>query len=150
MPHHLPKTNPPNTSSGIAKPKKSTQATQKIKKTIVKNKKFSSLYWRIVSLFDLIQGYDLPMTAVVMAGGYGTRLRPLTEDLPKPMIPVDGQPIMERIVGQLRDAGVRRVNVTTHYKKEVISEHFGDGRSFGEGSGCYRHAPLSAEGLGIA
>lgn len=85
----------------------------------------------IALLRNLVKARDLPMSAVVMAGGYGTRLRPLTEDLPKPMIPVDGQPIMERIVGQLRDAGVRRVNVTTHYKKEVISEHFGDGRSFG-------------------
>ena len=85
----------------------------------------------IALLRNLAKPRDLPVSAVVMAGGYGTRLRPLTEGLPKPMMPVDGRPIMERILEQLRDAGVRRVSITTHYKKEMISEHFGDGQDFG-------------------
>ena len=54
IPHHLPKTNPENTSSGIAKPNNKIQIIQKIKKTIVKNKKFSVLYFKIMSLFNLI------------------------------------------------------------------------------------------------
>ena len=54
IPHHFPKTNPENTKSGIAKPKSNTQIMQKIKKTIVKNKKFSFLYFKMSSLFSLI------------------------------------------------------------------------------------------------
>ena len=67
----------------------------------------------------------------MMAGGFGTRLRPLTEDLPKPMLPLGSRPLLELIVEQLRDAGIRRLNVATHYKGEVISEHFKDGQDFG-------------------
>ena len=66
-----------------------------------------------------------------MAGGLGTRLMPLTEDLPKPMLPVGGRPLMEHIIEQLQQAGIRRVHVSTHYKPEKIIEHFGDGQAFG-------------------
>ena len=82
-------------------------------------------------LSDLVKEYELPLTAVVMAGGYGTRLRPLTEELPKPMLPVGDRPLLELIIEQLRQAGVRRLNLTTHYKAELIAQHFGDGRDFG-------------------
>jgi NDP-sugar pyrophosphorylase family protein len=71
------------------------------------------------------------LEAVIMAGGKGARLRPLTEDLPKPMLPVGGRPLMERIVEQLQQAGIRQVNVMTHYKPEKIIQHFGDGRDYG-------------------
>lgn len=82
-------------------------------------------------LSDLVKEYELPLRAVVMAGGYGTRLRPLTEEIPKPMLPVGDRPLLERIIQQLREAGIRRVNLTTHYKGEIIAQHFGDGRDFG-------------------
>ena len=85
----------------------------------------------LVTLRELIADDTLPIQAVVMAGGSGTRLRPLTENLPKPMVPVGGRPMLERIIEQLRDAGVSRVMVTTHYKSELISNHFGDGHGFG-------------------
>ena len=85
----------------------------------------------VALLSDLVKGYELPMAAVIMAGGYGNRLRPLTEDLPKPMLPVGDKPLMERVVEQLRAAGIRRVNVTTHYQPEAITQHFGDGERFG-------------------
>lgn len=85
----------------------------------------------LVLLNDLVPTNELPLQAVIMAGGLGTRLRPLTEDLPKPMLPVNGRPLMERIIEQLQQAGIRRVNVTTHYKPEKIIEFFGDGRAFG-------------------
>jgi dTDP-glucose pyrophosphorylase/CBS domain-containing protein len=85
----------------------------------------------LVMLDDLIPTQDLQLQAVIMAGGLGTRLRPLTEDLPKPMLPVGGKPLMELVIEQLRQVGIRRVNVTTHYKPEKISEHFGDGSAFG-------------------
>jgi len=73
----------------------------------------------------------LPLEAVIVAGGFGTRLRPLTEDLPKPMLPVGGRPLIELIIEQLRQAGIHRVNVTTHYCSDKITSHFGDGREFG-------------------
>jgi NDP-sugar pyrophosphorylase family protein len=68
---------------------------------------------------------------MVMAGGYGTRLRPLTDETPKPMLPIGSRPLLELIVSQLRDAGIRKVNLATHYKSEVITEHFKDGSDFG-------------------
>lgn len=80
---------------------------------------------------DLAPPEELQLQAVIMAGGLGTRLRPLTENLPKPMLPVDGKPLMERVIEQLRQAGIRRMNITTHFKPEKIIDHFGDGRAFG-------------------
>ncbi len=71
------------------------------------------------------------LQAVIMAGGPGSRLRPLTEEVPKPMLPIGGRPLMEIIIEQLRDAGIHRVNVTTHHRREKITGHFGDGRNFG-------------------
>ncbi len=82
-------------------------------------------------LSELVREYELPLRAVVMAGGFGTRLRPLTEDLPKPMLPLGSRPLLELIVEQLREAGIKRLNVATHYKGDVISEHFKDGQDFG-------------------
>jgi dTDP-glucose pyrophosphorylase/CBS domain-containing protein len=85
----------------------------------------------IAFLSELVKEYELPLRAVVMAGGYGTRLLPLTHDLPKPMLPVGDRPLLELIVEQLRGAGIRKVNFTTHYKGEVIADHFKDGQEFG-------------------
>jgi dTDP-glucose pyrophosphorylase len=82
-------------------------------------------------LDELLPAAVPDMQAVIMAGGQGVRLRPLTEDLPKPMLPVGGRPLLEHIVEQLCQAGIKRVNLTTHYKPERIVEHFGDGSAFG-------------------
>jgi len=71
------------------------------------------------------------MQAVVMAGGYGKRLLPLTEKVPKPMLPVGERPLLELIIQQLRKAGIHDVNLTTHYLPESISGHFGNGEHFG-------------------
>ena len=80
---------------------------------------------------DLVRAYELPLTAVVMAGGFGTRLRPLTDTTPKPMLPIGDRPMLERTIEQLKNTGIRRVSLTTHYKADVISDHFGDGKDFG-------------------
>lgn len=85
----------------------------------------------VAVLADLIHERDLPISAVVMAGGYGVRLLPLTENVPKPMLPVGDQPVMEHILKQLNSAGINRVNVTTHYLPKIIEDHFGDGSRFG-------------------
>lgn len=101
----------------------------------------------IAILEELVREYELPLTAVVMAGGLGTRLRPLTDETPKPMLPVGGKPVLEHIVEALRSCGIRRVNLTTHFRPEVISDHFGDGREFGiEISYVHEDEPLGTAG----
>jgi len=80
---------------------------------------------------DLFQSDGLQMEAVIMAGGFGKRLRPLTVDTPKPMLPVGGQPLLERIIGRMSRAGIQRINVTTHHSPQKIMSHFGDGSEFG-------------------
>jgi len=74
---------------------------------------------------------ELPVSAVVMAGGYGARLRPMTDAAPKPMLKVGDKPLIEHVVGQLRDSGIRDVCVTTHYRADQIREHLGDGSGHG-------------------
>ena len=85
----------------------------------------------LVMLAELMPDQFLPLQAVIMAGGTGTRLRPLTEDLPKPMLPVGDRPLMEVIIEQLRQTGIGRVNITTHYLPDKITEYFGNGENFG-------------------
>jgi dTDP-glucose pyrophosphorylase/CBS domain-containing protein len=82
-------------------------------------------------LRDLVEVEGPPLRAVVMAGGFGTRLGELTRDTPKPMLPVGDRPLLERIIEQLRDAGIEHVNLTTHYRGDEIARHFGDGRNLG-------------------
>jgi mannose-1-phosphate guanylyltransferase len=71
------------------------------------------------------------LEAVLLVGGQGTRLRPLTVTTPKPMLPVAGLPCTEHQIARARDAGVTRVVLGTSYKPEVFLEHFGDGSRFG-------------------
>jgi dTDP-glucose pyrophosphorylase len=80
---------------------------------------------------DLVTEPETTMSAVIMAGGFGKRLLPLTEQTPKPMLPVGNRPLLERTIRQLRRAGIREVNLTTHYQPESIVRHFGDGQEFG-------------------
>jgi mannose-1-phosphate guanylyltransferase/phosphomannomutase len=71
------------------------------------------------------------MKAVVMAGGEGTRLRPLTSNQPKPMVPVVGKPCMEHIVELLRGNGINDVIVTVAFLPQAIRSYFGDGEPLG-------------------
>ena len=71
------------------------------------------------------------MKAVVMAGGEGSRLRPLTIGRPKPMVPIVNAPVMEHIFGLLRRHGITEVVVTLQYLAYVIQDYFGDGSEFG-------------------
>ncbi len=70
------------------------------------------------------------MRAVLMAGGTGTRLRPLTCDLPKPMVPILNRPITEHIINLLKRHGIKEVIATLHYLPDVIRDYFGDGSDF--------------------
>lgn len=82
-------------------------------------------------LRELLGAEERPSWAVVMAGGRGVRLRPITDTLPKPMITVAGRPILERIVLHLVGHGVRRVYLSVNYLAPIIEQHFGDGERFG-------------------
>ncbi len=69
--------------------------------------------------------------AVILAAGRGTRMRELTDDLPKPMIPVRGKPILQHIAEGLRSAGVDRLLLIVGYREDVVRDFFGDGSKFG-------------------
>lgn len=71
------------------------------------------------------------MEAVILAGGKGTRLRPYTTTLPKPLVPVGDRPILEIVLAQLRAAGVRKVTMAVNHLADLIMAFFGDGRKFG-------------------
>ena len=79
-------------------------------------------------------GYTRPVasisirTALVLAGGRGERLRPLTDDRPKPMVPVNGVPILEHHLRWLRDNGIARAVLLTGYRHEAIDEYFASSR----------------------
>jgi mannose-1-phosphate guanylyltransferase/phosphomannomutase len=71
------------------------------------------------------------MKAVVMAGGEGTRLRPLTSNQPKPMVPIVGKPCMEHILELLREHGFRDIVITVAFLPQAIRSYFGDGEPMG-------------------
>ena len=85
----------------------------------------------LITLKELIPQDDVPIKAVIMAGGLGTRLRPLTNSTPKPLLPVGDRPLMELIIGQLKRTGVDQVSISTNYQSEKIMEYFGDGSDLG-------------------
>src|SRR5579871_4023917 len=68
---------------------------------------------------------------VILAGGMGTRLRARLGDLPKPMIPVAGKPLLEHQVELARAVGFTDVIFFVHYRADLIEQHFGDGQKFG-------------------
>lgn len=81
------------------------------------------------------------MKSIIMAGGKGTRLYPLTKRVPKPMVPLLDRPVMEYIVELLDQHGFGDITVTLCYLPEVIRHHFGDGRAFGVRM-HYAHEPI--------
>ncbi len=71
------------------------------------------------------------MKAVVMAGGFGTRIQPLTHSCPKPMLPIVNRPMMEHTMMTLKDLGITEFIVLLYFKPEIIKEYFKDGSDFG-------------------
>src|SRR2546429_6760827 len=87
------------------------------------------------------------LKAVVLAGGEGTRLAPYTRILPKPLLPIGDRPILEIIIGQLRDSGVTQIVLATGYLSGLIEAYFGDGAAFGvEIEYAREAAPLGTAG----
>lgn len=90
--------------------------------------------WMLLGLHtlrDLLGTGKRPNAAVIMAGGKGTRLRPLTESIPKPMISVAGRPMLERLVLHLVGAGITELYISINFLGHMVEEHFGDGSAFG-------------------
>jgi dTDP-glucose pyrophosphorylase len=85
----------------------------------------------LVLIDDLIGATEKPNWVVLMAGGLGARLRPLTESVPKPMLVVRGKPILESILENLVNEGFRKFYVSVNYRADMIMHHFGDGSSWG-------------------
>ena len=69
--------------------------------------------------------------AVILVGGQGTRLRPLTLSAPKPMLPTAGLPFLTHLLARIAEAGINHVVLGTSFKAEVFEEHFGDGSELG-------------------
>lgn len=86
---------------------------------------------RVHLLREIVGGPERTNTAVILAGGRGTRLRAVTGDLPKPMVPVAGRPILERIVLHLVGSGIADIRLAVGYGADVIERHFEDGARFG-------------------
>jgi dTDP-glucose pyrophosphorylase len=80
---------------------------------------------------DLVRPETSQEPVVVMAGGEGVRLRPLTDDTPKPMLPVGNRPLLETVLDKISQAGFRRVFMAVNYRAELIEQHFGDGNAHG-------------------
>ena len=82
---------------------------------------------RIFLLEELIKPMKRPNPVVIMAGGEGKRLRPLTNNCPKPMLRVGGKPLLEIILEQCIDGGFQQFYLSVNYLKNQIQDHFGDG-----------------------
>ena len=94
-------------------------------------------YSHLIHLMDLEQGNTQACGkpgfsyAVIMAGGEGTRLRPLTEAIPKPMVRIGGVPLLERQIQRLAKVGINRAYISVNYLGHMIEDYFQDGRDFG-------------------
>ncbi len=83
------------------------------------------------SLKDFLTPLEHPNLVVLMAGGLGSRLMPLTEDCPKPLLCVGGKPILQIILESFVRSGFRRFAISVNYKAEMVERHFGDGSAWG-------------------
>jgi dTDP-glucose pyrophosphorylase len=85
----------------------------------------------IVHIEDFTAEKNNVHCAVIMAGGEGKRLRPITEDTPKPMVKVGGKPILEKIIDCLAKSEISNIYISLNYKADLIEEYFKDGSGFG-------------------
>jgi len=85
----------------------------------------------IITRTDLTISPDLPYQAVIMVGGLGSRLGDLTSTCPKPLLPVGGRPVLETLLLNLKNAGIREIHLAVNYKSEMIEDYFGNGQKIG-------------------
>jgi len=93
--------------------------------------------------------YDNPV--FLMAGGFGLRLQPITNNIPKPLLRIDGKPLLESILNQFVDAGFHNFYISIHYKADMIRNYFGDGKKWNVSiKYVYEESPLGTAGaLGL-
>lgn len=122
-----------NTSPLVADAEMSSRELSRMMKTagitaipIVQDGKVAGL--KTLQHINECKQYDNPV--FIMAGGFGTRLRPLTDNCPKPMLKIGDKPILETLIRSFVRAGFRNLYISTHYMPEIIRDHFGDGDAF--------------------
>jgi len=97
---------------------------------------------------NLIEAVAYENPVVLMAGGFGKRLRPLTDDTPKPLLKVGSKPILETILEQFVNSGFKNFYISTHYKAEMLEEYFGDGKKWGvDITYIHEQEPLGTAGM---
>lgn len=85
---------------------------------------------RLETIDDTQTRFHAPTDVVLMAGGFGKRLHPLTQDIPKPMLPLGKKPILENIIEEFVGQGFNNFYISLHYKSNIIQDYFGDGQNF--------------------
>jgi len=76
-------------------------------------------------------GTNVPKQALILAGGKGTRLTPITREIPKPLVPLHGKPVLEYSLDLFKKFGIKDILISIGFKGEKIKEYFGDGKRFG-------------------
>ncbi len=99
--------------------------------TLVDNNKIQNRSHAVSVLLRKALGDQMPKKALILCGGKGTRLRPITYEIPKVMIPVQGKTIVEHLFGMFKKFGVRDIVLSVGYLKEKVKDYFGDGLRFG-------------------
>ena len=103
------------------------------------------------TLQSLIEKKKFNNPVFLMAGGFGKRLAPLTDNTPKPLLKVGNKPILENVINQFIDAGFYNFYISTHYRAEMVQEYFGDGSNLNVSiKYIYENEPLGTAGsLGL-
>ena len=101
----------------------------------------------IIMLDELVQSELKQNRAVILAGGQGSRLRPLTDEIPKPLLKIGGRSILDIQVDNFVSQGFQDLVVAVHYKADMIKAHLGEGESFGCSISYFeKHSPLGTAG----
>jgi len=116
-------------SSNSSKKAKTLMSLNKINQIPVIDKKKN-----LINVFfsETIEGpvqYENPV--IIMAGGFGKRLMPITKNCPKPLLPVMGKPLLEHIITRLKNEGFKNIYLSVHYLANMIKDYFGNGQNFG-------------------
>ncbi|HIE33884.1 MAG TPA: nucleotidyltransferase family protein [Candidatus Altiarchaeales archaeon] len=98
---------------------------------LIDNKKIKNRQEAVEHILSKLLIGNWVKKAVILAGGKGTRMRPFTYEMPKPLIPVQGKPLLQYIIELLRKYEIRNIILSTGYLGDKIKEYFGDGNKFG-------------------
>ncbi|MEM4756039.1 MAG: sugar phosphate nucleotidyltransferase, partial [Candidatus Woesearchaeota archaeon] len=99
--------------------------------SLVDQRRFKNRSHVIESILRDAVKINRPKKAVILAGGKGSRLYPITQEIPKPMLPVKGKPIIEHLIDFFKANGIKDIILSVGFKKEVIKDYFGSGAKLG-------------------